>query len=161
MNYFLTLIVVSSISFSGLSQAENGSDYSKVVSVGGNGVTVRDTENNWFYGADYSLTERDSDFSSSETSHSLSGIIGHRVYLNNDEIRSFVDGAFKLSHTFSDSDFTSYKVSGAYGIERFISKEMSVEASIGIALSHDDAESDNFTRVSGPLGRLSMSYYFN
>ena len=83
MNYFLTLIVVSSISFCGFSQAENGSGYLKVVSVGGNGVTVRDTESNWFYGADYSLSENDSDYSGSETSHEVSAIVGRRVYLDN------------------------------------------------------------------------------
>ncbi len=161
MNYFLTLIVVSSISFCGFSQAENGSEYSKVVSVGGNGVTVRDTESNWFYGAGYSLSENDSDYSGSETSHDVFAIVGHRVYLNNKDIRSFVDGTFSLSHNFSDSERTSYRVSSVYGIERFISDEVSVEASIGVALNHYDSGSYKSTSLSGPLGRFSMSYYFN
>jgi len=161
MNYFSTLIIVVSVSFCGVSQAENGSEYSKVVSIGGNGVTIRDTESNWFYGANYSLSEDKSDFNGSDTSHDLSAIVGHRVYLNNKETRSFVDGAISISHNISDSDYTSYRVSTVYGIERFISDEVSIEASVGVALSHFDGETYNSTRLTGPFGRFSMSYYFN
>lgn len=67
MNYFSTLIVVIGVSICGVSQAENGREYSSVVSVGGNGVTIRDTDSNWFYGANYSLSENKSDFNGSDT----------------------------------------------------------------------------------------------
>jgi hypothetical protein len=161
MNYFSTLIVVIGVSICGVSQAENGREYSSVVSVGGNGVTIRDTDSNWFYGANYSLSENKSDFNGSDTSHDLSAIVGHRVYLNNKEIRSFVDGAISISHNMSDSDYTSYRVSTEYGIERFISDEVSIEAAVGVALKHFDGDTYSSTTLTGPLGRFSMSYYFN
>ncbi len=161
MNYFSTLIIVVSVSFCGASQAENGSEYSEVVSIGGNGVTIRDTESNWFYGANYSLSEDDSDYSGSDTSHYLSAVVGHRVYLNNKKVRSFVDGVVNISHQFSDSDYNSYQVSTVYGIETFISDEVSIEGSVGVSLRHFDGEGYNSTSLSGPFGRFSMSYYFN
>ncbi len=161
MNYFSTLIVAVGVSFCGVSQAEYGNEYSKVVSIGGNGVTIRDTDSNWFYGANYSLSEDDFDSNGSDTTHDLSVIIGHRVYLNNKGVRSFIDGAVNLSHKISDRDYTYYRVSTVYGIESFISDEVGIEGSVGVALSHYDGKGYNSTSLTGPFGRFSMSYYFN
>jgi len=161
MNYFSTLIVAVGISFCEIAQAENGSEYSKVVSIGGNGVTIRDMDSNWFYGANYSLSEDDFDSNGSDTTHDLSVIIGHRVYLNNKGMRSFIDGAVNVSHKISDRDYTYYRVSTVYGIESFISDEVSIEGSVGVALSHYDGKGYNSTSLTGPFGRFSMSYYFN
>ena len=161
MKSSLKLLIVFGALFCEFSQAEDGSEYSKVVSIGGNGVTIRDTESNWFFGADYSLSEEDSDFSGSDTSHNLSAIIGKRVYLNNEITQSFIDSSFSISKNISDSDYESYRISTAYGIERFISEAVSVEASIGVALNYYDGETYNSTRLSIPFGKFSMSYYFN
>ena len=161
MNYFSTLIVAVGVSFCGVSQAEYGNEYSKVASIGGNGVTIRNTDSNWFYGANYYLSEVESDYNGSDTSHELSAIVGHRVYLNNKGIRSFVDGAVNVAHEISDRGHNYYRVSTVYGVESFISDEVSIEGSVGAALSHYDGEGYNSTSLSGPFGRFSMSYYFN
>lgn len=161
MNYFSALIIVVGVSFCGVAQAGNGSEYSKVASIGGNGVTIRDTESNWFYGANYALSKNESDYSDSETSHHLSAVVGHRIYLDNKKVRRFVDGVVNISHGFSDSDYNSYRVSAVYGIETFIFDEVSIEGSVGVSLDHFDSEGYNTTSFTGPFGRLAMSYYFN
>ncbi|EAT13882.1 hypothetical protein HF888_10620 [Bermanella marisrubri] len=161
MKYFSALIACVGVSLCGISQAEGDSEYSKVLSIGGNGVTIRDTESNWFYGANYTFSEEDSDYYNSDTSHELSAVIGKRIYLNNEKARSFVDGVVDVSHHFSDSDYSSYRISAVYGLETFISSVVSIEGSVGASIIYADGTSSNYTRLSVPFGRFSLSYYFD
>lgn len=153
--------VAIGISCCGLVQAGDGSDYSKVVSIGGNGVTIRDTESNWFYGFNYSLSEADTDYQGSDTTHDLSVTVGRRFYLNNDDVKSFIDSEFGVLDNLSSTSRRSYRVFTGYGIEAFVSSAMSVGGSVGVSLNRYESEDYNNTSLSGPSGRLFVSYYFN
>ena len=161
MSFISKLVVAVSVSCCGFVQASDIGEYSKVVSVGGEGVTIRDVENNWFYGLNYSLSETDDDYSGSKTEHDLTVIIGQRFYFSDDEIRTFIDGGLSVSHELSDNDARSYRIFTDYGIETFISKAVSIGGSVGLRLSHYDSKGYDNTRLSGPNGKLFMSYYFN
>ncbi len=151
MSFISKLVVVVSVSCCGFVQANDMGDYSKVVSVGGDGVTIRHTESNLFYGVNYSISEKDSDYSNRGTEHDLTITIGRRFYLNDNEIRNFIDGGLSISHELSDNDARYYRLFTGYGIEKFISEAISIGGSVGVNLSYYDGRNYNSTSLSGHL----------
>jgi hypothetical protein len=161
MKLILRFVLGASLFFCGYVQANDSDAYSKVVSVGGNGVTVRHTQSNWLYGINYSLSEADSDYSGSETASDITVIIGRRFYLDNNDVRSFIDSDLRISHDFSDYGANSYGIFTGYGLEQVLSEVISVGGAIGITLHHYDTGNYKSTSLSGPSGRIFVSYYFN
>lgn len=161
MKLILRFVLGASLFFCGYAQANDSDAYSKVVSVGGNGVTVRHTQSNWLYGINYSLSEVDSDYGGSETASDLAVIIGRRFYLDDNNVRSFIDSDLRISHDFSDDGLNSYNFFIGYGLEQVLSEVISVGGAIGINLYHYDGVNHKSTSLSGPSGRIFVSYYFN
>lgn len=142
-------------------------DYSNVVSVGNSGVIIRDVESNWFYGVSvsYNRTELDDERYDATSFTELFAMLGRRSYLNEGETRSFVEAGVGINYFFSDSDERNYQMFALYGIETFVSKQVTVGAAVGIGMNIFDGETSSeegyiTTNMTAPLSRFYLSYYF-
>ena len=133
-------------------------------SIATNGVYLRKPISNdsaIFLGARYYFYN--SDFGSSDSTHHSIGLtIGYRLYLKNTEIRKFFESSLSYSRfTNQDSsDYSNTSISFAYGLEKFISPDFSVEGSAGIGFQYSDQDTYNSRTITIPAVKLAINYYF-
>lgn len=93
---------------------------------------------------------------------------GYRKYMDNDDLRSFLDTSVMYAHPSSSTTGNVYSGEDpvytglivAYGLEKHLSEAFSIEGSIGVRVTHIEDSSSKQTAVSAPISHVAVNYYF-
>jgi len=97
------------------------------------------------------------------TEHDLGITIGLRHYLTKNEIKLYLETDIGIEYTarIDNEDRRQYEAAFKSGVEKNISRKISIEGSAGIALYYDQYYSrNNIFYITVPIVSIAVNYYF-
>ncbi|MBL1276008.1 MAG: DUF3575 domain-containing protein [Ectothiorhodospiraceae bacterium] len=160
----LFILVLLTIASNVKAEAEEEKAYDWSTSIGDSSIQIRSilSRNQLIYfGPKYFLFKNKNNFSS-QTNHSLGFTAGYRYYLKREAINHYLDHEVSFFYTSINNgkDSRSYGASLKYGIEKFISKKISIEGSAGPTINYQKGSSYDFFNFSLLSTRIAINYYF-
>ncbi len=118
-------------------------------------------------------------FDSTTNYTTYTGVVGARIYLNNDKLSRFINLDVGRSFSKDDSSYNSSATGGSsfdsksqstevnitYGFEYFIYSNISIEGAAGIGMNWAEGTASNgsystFKTISLPLASIALTYYW-